>query len=246
MTTKYVKTLYNNRQPVYDLQYEGGQPVLEKPLTANEVDVQKGWLYDTVRFLREVWVRPQTIKLFRAGIGQQTHYINVPNIQYTKHKGDTSLESGNFLSGQAFDIANIQVAISRRYFSLTPDQETLRAQAASSNPTGIPNITTEPELIAHLQDTAILTTKYGGSDKQRESGLLKLFPTSYGVLAALGGLAQNKAANGFGKAQPLLAVRRIGDKQNIDVEIEILEPFIPYMDFQIQVIHDGKLYRPVA
>jgi hypothetical protein len=243
---KYTRAAWNNQQPAFYLQHEGKQPLLEKPLTANEVDVQKSWLTDTVRFLHGVYIKPQTIKLFKIGLGQQASYANVPSINYTKHKGDTTMESGNFLSGQAFDMANIQVAFSRRFFQLSADEEAIRANAASNNPPGVLNIVNEIDVCQHLSETATITTKYGGSDKARESGLLKYFPTNYGMLISTGGTSYLKANNGFGRAFPLLAVRRIGDKQNIDVEIEILEGFVTNIGFQIQVIHDGKLYRPVA
>lgn len=243
--SNYSRAAWNNRQPSNLLTYEGKQPLLEKPMTS-EVDVQKAWLTDTVRFLQGVYVKPQTIRLFKIGLGQQSVYANVPTIQYTKHKGDTTMEIGNFLSGQAFDMANIQVSFSRRFFKLSTEEEALRTAAVALNPSDAISIANEIDICQHLSETAVITSKYGGSDKTRESGLIKYFPTNYGMLISTGGTAYLKANNGFGKAFPLLAVRRIGDKQNVDVEIEILEGFVPNIGFQLQIIHDGKLYRPVG
>lgn len=243
---KFGQAAFNNRQPYNNLQNNGQPPLLEKSLNSGEVDVQKHWLTDTARFLRGVAVKPQTIKLFKIGIGQQAAYANVPGVKYTKHKGDTTMEQGNFLSGQAFDIANVQGCVSRRYISLDAADEALRTAAAGTNQSGIVQLAGQVELLEHLAETAVVTNKYGGSNKERESGLLKFFPTGYGQSVSTGGTSYVKANNGFGVASPLLAVRQLGDKTNIDVEIEILEEFIPTIDFQIQIIHDGRLIRPIA
>jgi hypothetical protein len=244
--SNYGRAAFNNRQPYNNLQNNGGQPLLEKSLTSGEVDVQKHWLTDTVRFLKGVVVKPQTIKLFKIGIGQQAAYANVPGVKYTKTEGDTTMQQGNFLSGQEFDIANVQACISRRYISLDAAEEALRAAAAATNASGVIQLAGQIEIVEHLAETATLTNKYGGSNKERESGLLKFFPTGYGQAVSTGGTSYVKSNNGFGVALPLLVTRKLGDKTNIDVEIEILEAFNPTVDFQIQVIHDGKLIRPIA
>jgi hypothetical protein len=246
MASNYGRAEFNNRQPQNNLQYQGRQPLLEMPLSGDMQDVQKAWLFDTARFLKGVEVKPQIIKLFKAPIGSQANFINVPTVSYIKTEADTSMETANFLSGQAFDIANIQACTSRRFGNLSAPDEALRVAQAALNTAGAVALAGQIELVEHLAETVTLASNYGGSGKTREQGLLKFFPTGYGQSVSTGGTSYVKSNNGFGRAHNLLNVRRLGDKVNIDVELHILEAFIPNIDCQIQVIHDGLLYRSVA
>lgn len=241
------------RYPSRALAYEGGPPRLAMPSDKYQ-DVMRYEIYDTLRFVRGFPVKAAALQLFAIQLGQQTQAANAPHLSYSKLECDTNLKNPRQLpKGKTFLLDSIQVDILNvAGHAYNQTGEGVSYDTDHTRP--VTEIGSATQLVKHLMDTVILRTTFG-SDKDYETGLLKFFPSAYGMSGFAGGVTgsgqnlphhfESAVQNGFGRARQLLTPRRIEGQENFEAVIEPNIPFVPDQDFQIRVILSGVQSRQV-
>lgn len=250
--------------------YQGGHPVLAPP-TSQMSDVLRYRMWDTVRFQSGFALPGDPIQLFQVARGQKTSVANNSAAEYTKRRFDTSLQ-GNIQipRGKQFVVNSIQAAVTTLgnlpLTSGTGDNVGLPIQPGG--PGGTNNfgaITSGTNLMQAILYTIFLATEFGQTDKRYEEGPLLHFPARYGASGFAGVAAQppdatNNAGLGAGvtnahtevwiqngalREEPLIFDRVLESLDTVLITLNCDLPFVPNQDFQVQILLDGYLQRPV-
>lgn len=258
------------RVPGFQAAYQGQMPRLAMPFDQYS-DYVTFILFDTLRFQAGFPISTRDLTLFAVPTGQQASVANNSSTRYTKLKIDTNLQHPHQLpAGKDMIITSIQVdvlsvagigTVAGTNENVTHDIE---LGGPSGGATNLPRVTSVTQLIKHIQDTMWLSNSFG-SDKAYEEGLIKFFPTEFGVNGFAGGAAQppdavNNAGlgaastnllyeaavqNGYGRPRALATPRYIKAGEHFESVIQPNVPFVPNKDFQLRVLFAGYLRRQV-
>ncbi len=251
-------------------QFRGKYPVLAPP-TSEMSDVIRWRMWDSIRFQAGFAMPGDPIEMFTIQRGQITQVGNNVGADYRKRAFDTSLDSNNQVpKGKQFVINSIQAYITN-LGNLPASSGTGDNVALPINPGGpggtnnFGPITSATTLMQAILTTIFLESEFGETDKRYESGPLLFFPCRYGAtgfaaLAAQPPDAANNAGLGAGvtnahsevwvqngalREEPLIFDRVLESLDTIKIRLTPYLPFVPNQDFQVYVILDGYLQRPV-
>lgn len=251
-------------------QFRGKHPVLAPP-TSEMSDVIRYRMWDSVRFQAGFAMPGDPIEMFALQRGQKAFVANNPGVDYTKRNFDTSLNNNNQIpKGKQFVINSIQASVTT-LGNLPASSGTGDNVALPINPGGpggtnnFGPITSASNLMQAILYTMFLATEFGETDKRYEEGPLLYFPCRYGAtgfaaLAAQPPDATNNAGLGQGvtnahsevwvqngalREEPLAFDRVLESLDTIKITLTSYLPFIPNQDFQVFIILDGYLQRPV-
>ena len=209
--------------------------------------------------------------LYQVARGQKTNVANNPAAEYTKRRFDTSLNGSiQIPRGKQFVVNSIQCAVitlgNLPLTSGTGDNVGLTIQPGG--PGGTNNfgpLTSGVNLMQAALYTIFLATEFGQTDKRYEEGPLLHFPCRYGASgfaavaaqppdavnnAGLGASTTNAHSevwvrNGALREEPLIFDRVLESLDTVQITLNCDVPFVPNQDFQVMVILDGYLQRPV-
>ena len=251
-------------------QFRGKYPVLAPP-TSEMSDVIKWRMWDSVRYQAGFAMPGDPIEMFVTQRGQKTFVANNQSVEYKKRNFDTSLDNNNQIpKGKQFVINSIQASVTNlgNLPASTGTGDNIGLPINPGGPGGTNNfgaITSASNLMQAILYTVFISTEFGQTDKRYEEGPLLFFPTRYGAtgFAALAaqpdaevnnsGLGQGVTnahsevwvQNGALREEPLAFDRVLESLDTIKITLTSYLPFVPNQDFQIFIILDGYLQRPV-
>lgn len=247
----------------------GGAAALSLP-TNQYQDVIRWREWDTVRFQAGFAMPGDPIEMFKIQRGQKAQVAN-SGVDYIKRKFDTSLKSNNQIpKGKQFVINSIQACVTT-LGNLHASNGTGNNVGLAINPggpggtTNFGPITTATGLMQSILHTIFLSSQFGENDKNYEEGPLLHFPCRYGASgfaalaaqppdavnnAGLGATTTNALSetwvqNGCFREEPLAFNRILESLDTFAIDLSCDVPFVPNQDFQVQIILDGYLQRPV-
>lgn len=249
---------------------KGKQPQLSLP-TNQYQDVIRWREWDTVRFQAGFVMPSDPIPMFQIQRGQQTQVANNAAATYKKRQFDTSLKSNNQIpKGKQFVVNSIQAVVITlgNLHGSNGTGDNVGLAINPGGPGGTNNfgaITTATGLMQALLHTVFLSSQFGENDKSYEEGPLAFFPSRYGASgfaalaaqppdatnnAGLGGTTTNALSetwvqNGCFREEPLAFDRVLESLDTFAISLSCDVPFVPNQDFQIQILLDGYLQRPV-
>ncbi|HEX9005397.1 MAG TPA: hypothetical protein VGB07_36155 [Blastocatellia bacterium] len=249
---------------------KGKAPALSLP-TNQYQDVLRWRMWDTARYQAGFAMPNGITELFKIQRGQKAFVINNPAAEYVKRRFDTSLDNNNQIpKGKQFVVNSIQVAVVTlgNLHGSNGTGDNVGLAINPGGPGGTNNfgpITTATGLMQAILSTMFIDTEFGETDKRYESGPLSFFPCRYGASgfaavaaqppdatnnAGLGGTTTNALSetwvqNGCFREEPLAFDRILESLDTFNIKLSSDVPFVPNQDFQIQVILDGYLQRPI-
>lgn len=249
---------------------KGQHPALSLP-TSQYQDVIRWRMWDTARFQAGFAMPGNTIELFTIQRGQKAYVANNQSAEYVKRRFDTSLDNNNQIpKGKQFVVNSIQAAVITlgNLHASNGTGDNVGLAINPGGPGGTTNfgaITTATGLMQAILSTVFMDTEFGETDKRYESGPLSFFPCRYGAsgfaalaaqppdatnTAGMGGTTTNALSetwvqNGCFREEPLAFDRILESLDTFKIKLTADVPFVPNQDFQIQVILDGYLQRPV-
>lgn len=204
-------------------------------------------LYDTVRLKAGAAVPTQATSLFQIPLGQNTSVLNAASEVYPKSFVDTNLTTAGMLpQGYAFYVRSIQAIVVASAATDTTYPTSGPGTELPSDPTAAAAVASA-NLINAITAEAYLRT-YVGS-KEYEQGLLRHFPTRYGLSGFAGfGVSTNFEGvtnNGFGREWPMPIEREIPPLTSFRIDLQFIQTLTITRNCQIQVCLEGIMLRPV-
>lgn len=204
-------------------------------------------LYDTVRLKAGAAVPNNAVSLFQIPLGQNTAVINAATEVYPKSFVDTNLTTAGMLpAGYAMYVRSIQAIVLATAGTDTTYPTSGPGTELPSDPTAAAAVAAA-NLINAITAECYLRT-YVGS-KEYEQGLLRHFPSAYGLSGFAGfGVSTNFEGvtnNGFGRAWNMPIEREIPPLTNFRIDLQFIQSLTITRNCQIQLCLEGILMRPV-